>query len=166
MASDVGGIRFHGTWNPATGSDVLFCRFVGGHAPYTIWRLDRPTGVEQEVVPHGCCGNYDPAYAPDGRRFAYTGLEHSESGDVFVAGALGAGARRITCESGWEAPAWSPDGSALVAVRASRRPLDCGGFRCRPPAVHAHSPSRSPRAPTGTPTRPGASSACAESVLG
>ena len=122
MDGRIGGIRFHGAWNPATGSDVLFCRFVGGHAPYTIWRLDRPTGVEQEVVPHGCCGNCDPAYAPDGRRFAYTGLEHSESGDVFVAGALGAGARRITCESGWEAPAWSPDGSALVAARLTAPP--------------------------------------------
>ena len=118
MASDVGGIRFRGSWNPATQSDVLFCRFVGGYAPYTIWRLDLPGGIEREVVPHGCCGNYDPAYSPDGRRFAYTSYGFSEhGGDVFVANADGTGATRVSCESGWASPAWSPDGTELVAQR-------------------------------------------------
>ena len=118
IASDKGGERFHASWNPVTGSDLLFSRFVGGHAPYTIWRLDQPTGLEREVIPHGCCGNYDPAYSPDGRRFAYTSYGFSEhGGDVFVANADGTGATRVSCESGWASPAWSPDGTELLAQR-------------------------------------------------
>jgi eukaryotic-like serine/threonine-protein kinase len=51
-----------------------------------------------------------PAFSPDGNRIAF----HSsrQDGGIFVMGATGESARRIT-DFGWN-PAWSPDGSRLV----------------------------------------------------
>jgi TolB protein len=66
-----------------------------------------------------------PAWSPDGRRIAFVGGANAPESpnvttdaDLFVARADGSGRRRLTRGAEAEAaPAWSPDGRRLVAVR-------------------------------------------------
>ena len=51
-----------------------------------------------------------PAFSPDGARIAFHELD--ETGGIFIAGATGESARRLT-DFGFH-PAWSPDGNTLV----------------------------------------------------
>ena len=63
-----------------------------------------------------------PAFSPDGRHIAFRSSR--EDGGLFVMGATGESARRLTT-FGWN-PAWSPDGGKLVfaAEPISRTPFD------------------------------------------
>jgi Tol biopolymer transport system component len=63
-----------------------------------------------------------PAFSPDGRQIAFRSSR--EDGGLFVMGATGESARRLTT-FGWN-PAWSPDGEKLVyaAEPISRTPFD------------------------------------------
>jgi Tol biopolymer transport system component len=119
LASDAGPTRTSGSWNPVTGGDIVFA-IRGQFNTYSIWRVTRPGGVESEAIPHGCCGNYLPAYSPDGRHVAYVSFAHDRKGDLYVVDTRRWAPRRVTCESGWGRPAWSPEGTELVAHRDSR----------------------------------------------
>ncbi|HEY7819941.1 MAG TPA: protein kinase, partial [Vicinamibacteria bacterium] len=63
-----------------------------------------------------------PAFSPDGHQIAFRSSR--EDGGLFVMGATGESARRLTT-FGWN-PAWSPDGDKLVfaAEPISRHPFD------------------------------------------
>ncbi len=91
---------------------------LGGLHPFAVWSLSVPGGHESQVIPHGCCGAFHPSYLPDGRRIAYVTYRHSDDGDVYVAQADGRLPTRVTCQSGWTMPEWSPGGTQLVLQRA------------------------------------------------
>jgi eukaryotic-like serine/threonine-protein kinase len=79
----------------ARGSSDIFVQRVGGRNPVLV----AGDSAVDEVW---------PAYSPDGRQIAY----NHKGGGIFVAGATGESARRITTFGSY--PAWSPDGKQLV----------------------------------------------------
>jgi serine/threonine protein kinase/Tol biopolymer transport system component len=79
----------------ARGSSDIFVQRVGGRNPVLV---AGDTAVDEVW----------PAYSPDGRQIAY----NHKGGGIFVAGATGESARRITTYGSY--PAWSPDGTQLV----------------------------------------------------
>jgi Tol biopolymer transport system component len=109
------GKQMQGSWHP-TGRYVLFDTPGYGLNPYTIWRASVGGSDAQEVIASGCCGVQMGRYSPNGRRIAYATENHGPSGDIYVANADGTGQTRVTCESGWSSPAWSPAGDALAMI--------------------------------------------------
>ena len=79
----------------ARGSWDIYVQRVGGRNPVLV---AGDTAVDEVW----------PAYSPDGRQIAY----NHKGGGIFVAGATGESARRITTFGSY--PAWSPDGKQLV----------------------------------------------------
>jgi serine/threonine-protein kinase len=79
----------------ARGSSDIYVQRVGGRNPVLV----AGDSAADEVW---------PAYSPDGRQIAY----NHKGGGIFVAGATGESARRITTFGSY--PAWSPDGKQLV----------------------------------------------------
>ncbi|MGD8376177.1 MAG: protein kinase [Acidobacteriota bacterium] len=78
-----------------TGTDILLQR-VGGSNPINL-TAESPS-------------DSDPAFSPDGSQIAFR--SEREGGGIFVMGATGETARRLT-DFGFD-PAWSPDGSRIV----------------------------------------------------
>jgi serine/threonine-protein kinase len=79
----------------ARGSSDIYVQRVGGRNPVLV---AGDTAVDEVW----------PAYSPDGRQIAY----NHKGGGIFVAGATGESARRVTTFGSY--PAWSPDGRQLV----------------------------------------------------
>jgi TolB protein len=99
------------SWHP-DGDRILVTSYRGGRPELWVYRLsDRsfrrlPTG-------HVTMGG---AYSPDGRLVAFTVADGSDT-DIWVAGADGSGARRLTTSPGLDlSPAWSPDGRRIAFV--------------------------------------------------
>lgn len=102
-------------WNPKNIGEMMLQREVSGTNPFTIWAIRIDSLREWEIIPHECCGNYFPSYSPDGRRLAYLSFLHGDpGGDPYVANTDGTHRTRVTCDSGWMSPAWSPDGRQIV----------------------------------------------------
>jgi dipeptidyl aminopeptidase/acylaminoacyl peptidase len=110
-----------GDWNPVTGADLLAMRQEpSGWAPYSIVRQPYPAGEPTVVRPYDGRGQYYPAYSPDGLRVAYLVYRREvDLGELHVAQADGSGVTLAACEHGWGPPAWSPDGTELVAARTT-----------------------------------------------
>jgi len=79
----------------ARGSSDIYVQRVGGRNPVLV----AGDSVTDEVW---------PAYSPDGKQIAY----NLKGGGIFVVGATGESARRITSVGSY--PAWSPDGKQIV----------------------------------------------------
>ena len=88
-------------------ADIYLQRVGGGNAQNLT--LDSPTDDTQ------------PAFSPDGQQIVFR--SEREGGGLFVMGATGESARRLT-EFGYN-PAWSPDGHRIVfATEGVARPLE------------------------------------------
>jgi Tol biopolymer transport system component/imidazolonepropionase-like amidohydrolase len=63
---------------------------------------------------------YAPRFSPDGKQIAYVTWSDLDNGHVWIAGANGRNARRLTTVPGqWVNPTWSADGKELLALRGS-----------------------------------------------
>ncbi|HEY0515220.1 MAG TPA: protein kinase [Thermoanaerobaculia bacterium] len=92
----------------AGGNEDIFLQRVGGGNPLDLTR-DSPAADTQ------------PAFSPDGQQIAFR--SERDGGGLFVMGATGESARRLT-EIGYN-PAWSPDGRRIVfATEGVSRPLE------------------------------------------
>lgn len=127
-------------WNPVTGGDMLYTGPASGRNPYSIWRLQYPSGPVAEVAPHGCCGAQSPAYAPDGARFAFLRWASTETATIHIARADGSGERQPACRSDCRSVSWSPDGGELVASRQEEQGL--WRIRVPPPGGACSEPVR------------------------
>jgi Tol biopolymer transport system component len=61
----------------------------------------------------------EPAWSADGRQIAFVRYPYERPPDVWVMGADGSGQRQLTHDAELQSPAWSPDGTSLLAVAAA-----------------------------------------------
>ena len=80
-----------------------------------------PNGVPRQLT-RGPTGGYQAAWSPDGRWLAYVTWSGTQGGALWKRRADGSGSpvRLIGDGAYYRDPAWSPDGSRLVALRMSR----------------------------------------------
>jgi TolB protein len=83
-----------------------------------------PSGGPRRRLTHNRMLELNPAWSPDGRMVAFTGVldEHGASEEeIYVVRADGTGLRRLTHRRGTDSqPTWSPDGRQIVFLRRSR----------------------------------------------
>jgi Tol biopolymer transport system component len=90
------------------GVSVAFVRIAGNDTNIYVQRIGGRTAVPVAVDP--ARREVAPAFSPDGASIAFH--DARGNGGIFVAGATGESARRVT-DFGFH-PAWSPDGQRLV----------------------------------------------------
>ena len=113
-------------WSP-DGARIVFVRTSGRDE---IWTINADgSGLRQIPVATGF--NDNPVFSPDGRTIAFDHADDASSLDpdapfiaphgIYVVGAGGGAARRITPEIGVDAtdPAWSPDGGRIAFDRTT-----------------------------------------------
>jgi len=103
-------------WLP-DGSGLVFSSDRSGDGQYKIWRVAYGGGAPVQVTT-GPGAESNPVVSPDGARLAYV------DGANVVTAPLAGGAATIVAPG--TAPAWTPDGSALVYQNAARQ-LVVGG---------------------------------------
>ena len=81
-----------------------------------------PSGPWRQLTEHPD-GAYDPAWSPDGTRFAYT-VRNKGRHDVWVASADGTTAQALTDAGVCRAPCWSPDGQQVAYVSGEGSAFD------------------------------------------
>ena len=97
------------SWSP-DGKQIACVSFGDGHGDIYVMGAD---GQGLKRVARGLGGDR-PSFSPDGRRIAYI-AEHDGFGHIYVVGADGKNPVRLTHnEESHRAPAWSPDGRAIV----------------------------------------------------
>jgi Tol biopolymer transport system component len=113
-------------WSP-DGTRIVFVRTSGRDEFWTI----NADGSGLRQIPVGAGFNDNPVFSPDGRTIAFDHADDASSLDpdapflaphgIYVAGAGGGDARRITPEIGVDAtdPAWSPDGGRIAFDRTT-----------------------------------------------
>ena len=108
-----------GEGNPSLspdGESFAFVKRDGGDADLFLQRID---GTKTIPLTADCEeDDADPAFSPDGRWIAYR--SECGGGGIFVMGATGEAARRVT-DFGY-APAWSPDASEVAVVTEDTGP--------------------------------------------
>jgi Tol biopolymer transport system component len=103
-------------WLP-DGSGLVFSSDRSGDGQYKIWRVNVDGGAPTQVTT-GPGAESNPVVSPDGSRLAYV------DGANVVTAPIGGGAPTVVAPG--TAPAWTPDGSALVYQNAARQ-LVVGG---------------------------------------
>jgi Tol biopolymer transport system component/DNA-directed RNA polymerase specialized sigma24 family protein len=108
----------------ADGSHIFYMNELWLDGPWTIYKINVATGIEEQVIPLAPtelspipAGEYSPKISPDGLKIAWTTYRHGmNGGDIYVADAASPveSQSRITPYSGWGAASWSPDGKRLV----------------------------------------------------
>ncbi len=92
------------------GESFVYVKRIGGQADIFFQRVGGSNAVNLTA---GCALDDDePAFSPDGKRIAYRSA--CEGGGIFVMGATGESARKVT-ELGHD-PSWSPDGLELAVA--------------------------------------------------
>jgi TolB protein len=115
--------------NPSWSPDGTTIAFDTGNATgVNLWTV-RPDGTALSEFPLGVGAfNGDPAYSPDGTQISFdqdTGPKAPKVHGIFVAGADGSGARRLTtaprtAEAHDTESQWSPDGTRIAFTRVKR----------------------------------------------
>jgi len=103
-------------WLP-DGSGLVFSSDRGNDGQYKIWRVAATGGLPRQVTA-GPGAESNPVVSPDGTRVAYV------DGANVVTAPLAGGAPAVVAPG--SAPAWTPDGAALVYQNAARQ-LVVGG---------------------------------------
>ncbi len=85
---------------------------------YVIYSLDLASSRTEKLLPRFAESNALPEFAPDARRFGFTG-KRLAGWDVFVADLTTGEARRLTDGGGACRPHFSPDGARIAYVSAS-----------------------------------------------
>jgi len=106
----------------ADGESLAFVKDLGGQADIFLQRVDGSSAIN---LTEGCeLDDGEPDFSPDGRKIAYR--SECSGGGIFVMGALGESARKVT-GSGYN-PDWSPDGLELaIADEQLGLPFGRGG---------------------------------------
>ena len=100
-------------WSP-DGEHLSFdaCDYGQAQVPCGLWVV-RADGTDLRLAVHGGTVPLQPAWSPDGRRFAY--MRHYDERSIFVADLDGSEERRIATGVEFIAhPAWSPDGREVA----------------------------------------------------
>lgn len=92
------------------GTSIAYTAGVGRHADVFVQRVGGRTSIAIAADPNVEEGS--PAFSPDGATVAFHATSERGKGGIFVAGATGESARRLS-EFGFH-PSWSPDGQRLV----------------------------------------------------
>ena len=112
------------SWSPL-GDQIIYSTDRSGSREIWIHNvragIDRPA-VTQANFPQGnSIGFVDPVLSPDGARFAFARYAVNEHVTVWVAPSVGGSPIRLTREP-MAAPAWSPDGTRVVALMNAGHP--------------------------------------------
>jgi serine/threonine protein kinase/Tol biopolymer transport system component len=101
------------------GRSLLYVKSVDGNADIYLQRVGG--GNPLDLTRDSAADDTQPAFSPDGQQIAFR--SEREGGGLFVMGATGESARRLT-DSGYN-PAWSPDGRRIVyATEGVAGPLE------------------------------------------
>ncbi|HEY4562121.1 MAG TPA: protein kinase, partial [Thermoanaerobaculia bacterium] len=101
------------------GQFLLYVKSADGNADIYLQRI--PGGNPLNLTPDSPADDTQPAYSPDGQQVAFR--SEREGGGLFVMGATGESAHRIT--SFGYSPAWSPDGRKIAfATEGVATPLE------------------------------------------
>ena len=105
---------------PQAVAKIAFGRLVGSG-----WHvfLMGPLGANQIDLTPGTFSNCDPAWSPDHRQIVFTSNRKTYF-EVYIMDANGLNLRRVTFngvqeEASYASPAWSPDGTKIVAARTA-----------------------------------------------
>lgn len=112
------------------GRQLLFVSTRDGSADIfvTPFRPDQPSASEARNLTRHPAGDYNPVFSPDGTRIVFSSSRDTTTtrillgptptyfaSDVYVMEADGTDVRRLTQHERWDgAPAWTPDGRAIV----------------------------------------------------
>ena len=112
------------SWGPE-GDQIIYSTDRSGSREIWIHNvragLDRPA-ITQANFPQGnSTGFVDPVLSPDGARFAFARYAMNEHVTVWVAPTVGGSPIRLTREP-MVAPAWSPEGTRVVALMNADHP--------------------------------------------
>jgi len=83
--------------------------------------LDRPVATDASFPPDTTDGLVDPAFSPDGSRFAFVRYSADEPSTVWVASSVGGTPVRLTKDH-FLAPTWSPDGAWVAGLMHKDHP--------------------------------------------
>ncbi len=100
---------------------LAYVKTSPGQGDVEVYRITLPERVLTPVAtgPKGLSHEESPAWAPDGKRFAFTSTYEGNQ-EVYVANIDGTEWKRLTDDTATDAhPAWSPDGKT-IAFAASR----------------------------------------------
>jgi Tol biopolymer transport system component len=110
------GVEGRPVWTP-NGRRILFLLYAD--IPGELMMISPASGQRRRLT-HNRIQEFEPAWSPDGRMIAFTGILRGGEEEIFVMRADGTGLRRLTRRPGGDAqPSWSPDGKRIVFVRST-----------------------------------------------
>ena len=84
-----------------------------------LYVMDLPNGIPHLVSPQPC-GQFQPAWSPDGGYIAYTSWSDTAGGFLWVVPSAGGQPRRLTVVPGqYQRPVWRPDGRSIAVLHAA-----------------------------------------------
>ncbi|HVT44544.1 MAG TPA: protein kinase [Thermoanaerobaculia bacterium] len=104
-----GGEKTHVSLSP-DGSSFLFVGTAAGNPDIYLQRVGGENAIN--LTKDSSEGDFAPAFSPDGQRIAFR--SQRDGGGIYVMGATGESARRLT-DFGFD-PAWSPDGRKIACT--------------------------------------------------